>query len=151
MLGLVGYTIGCLIVAAIMTTIVHFFRPIKVNDDAKVWKPLIGFTLVVMVLPYLYHEVMTRAHGRGMGSGIDEALDSAGVAGPLRYFRVLSADGKKATVLAVAQDKNQWGMSEHAVVEVDLAKDRGRWEATAYKIVNSFSRQRDETTMPPYW
>ncbi|MCW5938871.1 MAG: hypothetical protein KF884_04995 [Fimbriimonadaceae bacterium] len=151
MLGLVGYSIGCLVIGALMTTIIHFFRPIKVNDDAKVWKPLIVSTLIAMAVPYIYGEVMTRMHGTGMSSGISEALDSAGVIGPLKYFRVMTASDSKATVIAVANDKNEWGMAENAVVEVDLVKDKGRWEATSYKIVNSFSRQRDETTMPPYW
>jgi hypothetical protein len=151
MLGLVGYTIGCLLVGAVLTTIVHFFRPIKVNDEAKVWKPLIGFTLLAMAVPYVHGEVMTRMHGHGMSDGINEALDSAGILGPLKYFRVVSANDERATVIAVANDKNEWGMPENAVVEVDLVKRRGSWEAEAYKIVNSFSRQRDETTMPPYW
>ena len=80
-----------------------------------------------------------------------EALEEAEVAGKLDFYRVTKMENSKAHVIAVAEDKNEFGMPERAVFEIDLIKKKNDWEADAYTIVNSFHRQRDATTMPPYW
>ncbi len=151
MFGLVGYSMACFAVACVFTIIVGMCRPIKQNDDWKPWKYILGFMVFIGSIPYGYVEILTRIKGDPLKKGVMEALEEAEVAGKLDFYRVTKMENSKAHVIAVAEDKNEFGMPERAVFEIDLIKKKNDWEADAYTIVNSFHRQRDATTMPPYW
>ncbi|MBS1722054.1 MAG: hypothetical protein JSS66_03485 [Armatimonadetes bacterium] len=151
MFGLVGYSIGAFVVASILTVVVAMFRPIKQNDDWKAWKWILGFMALTMVVPYAYAEVMTMSFGKPLKQGVQEAIDEAGCRGSLVFYKVMRANDKKAHLIAVVNDKNEFGWPERAVFEVDVVKEKDGWHADAYTIVNSFHRNRDATTMPPYW
>ena len=57
----------------------------------------------------------------------------------------------KAHVIASATDRNVFGKFEPVIMEIDLGKSSNGWHADSYSIISSFQRQRDATTMPPYW
>ena len=151
MFGIVGYAIGCFAVACALTVVVAMFRPIKQNDDWKAWKWIVGFMITLAAIPYCYVEGLTLMFGKPMVNGVKEAIDESNMKGDLIYFRVVRCSEEKAHVLAVAADANEFGWPERAVIEMDLAKTKGDWHADAYSIVNSFHRQRDSSTTPPYW
>lgn len=151
MLGLVGYSMACFAVAVLLTIIVHMFRPIKQNDDFKAWKWVGGFMLFVGAIPYGYTEAMTYAHGKPMSEPIREALGDAGVDGDLVYYKVRYVNGKDASVIAVAEDRNIFGTYENSIFHVDLHREGGSWKPVEYEVVNSYQRQKDATTFPPYW
>ncbi|MCW5937859.1 MAG: hypothetical protein KIT11_11210 [Fimbriimonadaceae bacterium] len=151
MLGLVGYSMSCFAIAVLLTVIVHFFRPIRQNDSFPAWKWILGFVIAVGAIPYGYTEILTKMKGDGMVEPIKVALGDAGVDGDLLYYRIRYTDDQRASVIAVAEDKNVFGTYESAVFYVDLEKTKGSWEPTSYEVVNSYQRQKDATTFPPYW
>lgn len=151
MFGIVGYSMGCFAVACVLTICVGMCRPIKQNDDWKPWKYILGFMIGIGSIPYGYVEVLTRVKGNPLKQGVFDALEEAGIRGRFEFYRVVSFTPTKAHVIAVTNDTNEFGLPERAVLEVDLLKNPDGWEADAYTIVNSFHRQRDATTMPPYW
>lgn len=149
--GIVGYIIACFAVGCICTIIVAMCRPIKQNDDWKAWKVIVGVMCLVGAVPYGYVEVMTAMHGKELKEGVQDALDEADVQGQMQYFKVVRADDTKAHVIAIATDHNEFGQLERPVMEIDLRKEKGHWSADAYSVVSSYKRQRDGSTMPPYW
>lgn len=149
--GIVGYIIASFAIGCIVTVFVAMCRPIKQNDDWKAWKVIVGVMAVVGLVPYTYVEVVTAMYGKPLQEGVHDALDEAEVEGPLVYYKVIRADEKNAHVIAVAKDQNEFGQLERAVMEIDLKKDKAGWVADAYTVVNSYKRQRDGGTMPPYW
>jgi hypothetical protein len=151
MFGMVGYLMMCFAVSCVLTVIVAMFRPIKQHDDWKAWKLIVGLMLGVGVIPYGYAETMSLLYGPDLKTGVVEAIDEANVSGKLQFYKVIRMQGSKAHVIAIANDTNEFGWPERAVFEIDLLKDRDGWHADAYSIVNSFHRQRDGSTMPPYW
>lgn len=151
MFGLVGYIMICFAVGCVFTIIVGMFRPIKQHDDWKAWKVLVGTMLAVGTVPYGYVEAMTASKGAKMKSGVLEAIHEAELVGKLTYFKVITADEKKAHVIASATDRNEFGHDEPVMMEIDLKKDAEGWHPDSYSIISSFKRQRDASTMPPYW
>lgn len=151
MFGMVGYSMMCFALGCVLTIIFGMFRPIKQNDDWKPWKYIVGFMVLFGSIPYIYVEVLTSMNGGPLKKGVQEAFQEANACGPMDYYKVLSYTPKKAHVIATTMDMNEFGLPERAVFEIDLVKGKNGWEADAYKIVNSFHRQRDGSTMPPYW
>lgn len=151
MFGMVGYSMMCFAIACVLTIIVGIFRPIKQNDDWKPWKYIVSIMVVLGCIPYLYVEVLTRTKGEPLKKGVLQAFSEANAIGPMDYYKVVMYTPKKAHVIATTSDRNEFGLPERAVFEIDLVKGKDGWEADAYTIVNSFHRQRDGSTMPPYW
>lgn len=151
MFGMVGYSMMCFAIACVFTIIFGMFRPIKQNDDWKPWKYIIGFMVFLGAIPYGYVETLTRFNGPPLKKAVLEAFAEADVTGPMDYYRVVKFAPTKAHVIATTMDKNEFGLPERAVFEIDLVKGKDGWEPDAYTIVNSFHRQRDGSTMPPYW
>lgn len=145
------YGLACFAAAAVVTVIVSLFRPIKQKDDFKSWRILLGSFVAALALPYGYYEGLTKLQGSGMDVAYEDILVDADVAGEMVYYKVLSTDGKKARTLLVAEDKDEGGFPERAVFTVELTKGRNGWEAESYEVVNSFARQKDGFTFPPYW
>lgn len=151
MFGLVGYIMAVFAVACILTVVVAMFRPIKQQDDWKAWKLIVGLMAGIGALPYGYVEILTKVKGEDLKPAIEDAKNEADVLGSIIYYKVLWASDKTTHVLAVFNDKNEFGLAERAIMEIDLVKGKNGWEADAYTMVSSFKRQRDATTMPPYW
>lgn len=151
MFGLVGYIMVCFAVGCVLTIVVGMFRPIKQQDDWKAWKVLVGIMIAVGIIPYGYVEGLTMAQGTSLKTGVQEAIGEAELDGTLTYFKVLRANEKKAHIIASATDRNIFGVYEPVMMEIDLANTSDGWHADSYTIISSFQRQRDATTMPPYW
>lgn len=151
MFGLVGYTMVCFAAACVLTVVVAMFRPINQNDDWKAWKLILILMAVIGAIPYGYVEGLTWAKGAPMKGAVQEAVDEAQLTGELQFYRVTKVTDAKANLIAVATDTNEFGWPERTVMKIELVKNKGEWHTDAYSIVNSFHRQRDETTTPPYW
>lgn len=145
------YGLACFAGASVVTVIVSLFRPIKQKDEFKSWRVLLVSFVLALALPYAYFEGLTKLKGKGMDVAYEDILVDADVAGEMVYFKVLEADGKSAKTLMVAEDKDEGGFPERAVFKVDLSRGKHGWEAESYEVVNSFARQKDGFTFPPYW
>ncbi len=151
MLGLVGYSIVSLVIGALLTVLVHLFRPIRQNDSFPALKWILGFTALAMVVPYAAVEVLTKSLEKPLSEPALAAVTDLGVTGRLAYQKVTWFDGQTARVIAVIDEPNQWGTGEATVVQIGLERDGQGWAVADGEIVNSFQRQLDATTFPPYW
>lgn len=151
MLGMFAYAGVCLVVAAIITLIYALTRPIKDRGEMKTWRVLLTALIVVGALPYGWCEALTRLYGKNMQAPVEGVIQELQFNGGLRYFRILSYNGKKARVVAVGQDNQDWGGTEQPVVAINLVKSGNRWTAESYNVVNSLARNKDSYTLPPFW
>lgn len=151
MIGVIGYLIGCFFVAVILTIIVAMFRPIKQHDDFRSWRVTLALLLLAVAGPYGYGEVMTRMHGAPMEPAVRQLVEDAEVRGELEYFKVLTFSDAGARVIAVANERSDWGGIERPVIAINMVKEDGEWVAKEYNFVNSFKRGKDSVSLPPYW
>lgn len=150
-IGVIGYLIACLVVAALITVVIGLFRPIRKHDEFRSWRYTLGLFVFAVFAPYAYAEVMTRIHGTKMTDAVKQVLPEAEIKGKLAYYKVLACSSSSAKVIAVAEESSGWGPKEHAVMAIDLVKEAKGWKAKEFTIVNSFKRGKDGTTIPPYW
>lgn len=151
-LGIFGYLLGCLVVAGVLTIITSLFRKVENNDGFKSWRKMGFFGVVVAVLPYTYHAYLTNNYGAGMDKPVEKALKSAGVTGSLAYYKVTGATDTTAELLVVAKEKTTLNAGESCVMSMNLVKDaRKGWKVQEYKFIDSFKRNVDGFTFPPYW
>ncbi|HRF60747.1 MAG TPA: hypothetical protein PLH94_12655 [Fimbriimonadaceae bacterium] len=151
MIQMIGYLIGCLVGAGILTFLYAMTRPIRARGEMKSWKTIVGFFIVLVLAPYAWGEVLTRLYGKGMKEPIVAVLDDLKVNGGLRYYRVVSCWHDKARVIAVGTDQESWGGTENPVVAITMRKKDGNWSAESFAVVNSLKRNEDSMTFPPYW
>lgn len=149
-LPFLAYMLACLAIGFVLTIGVSMFRSTK-NDDFKSWYWIVGFSTLTGLGPYLYHEHLTRKWSPTFEKPAAAVLKQAQVAGKIAYFRVLSVSDSSAKLVVVANEKGQFGEPERTVLEVEMVKRTDKWAPKKYGFVNSFKRQKDSTTMPPYW
>jgi hypothetical protein len=150
-LALFGYFVVCLFIGFGLTVIVAAFRPVKKHDDFKSWRWTAFFTMLCLGAPYAYAEVMTNKHGAPMQKAVESVIRAGKVKGKLAYYKVLKADENTASVIIVGREKTTTNPSESVVMSADLVKKDGKWRAREYRFVDSFQRNRDGFTFPPYW
>src|SRR5687768_1202096 len=109
MFGLAFYIGACLVVAALITLAHSMMRPIHSKGDAKSWKVLLVVLIVCITGPYGYVETLTRIVGGDMKDAVEEGFTESGIYGKLQYYRVVSFAGDTARVIAVAEEKQEWG------------------------------------------
>lgn len=151
MLGMIGYMIGCLVLAAVLTLFVSLVRPIKGHDTFLSWRVTLVLYVVCLAAPYGYREIMTRIYGGPMEEAVEQTMLFASKKGTLDYFKVFSCRNGKARVIAVGIEKSDWGGDERPVMGIDLELNDGVWEAVEFNWVVSDQRSRDGVTLPPYW
>jgi len=151
MLGMFGYIGAAIVLAAILTIVYALTRPISARGDLKTWRVMIGLTIFVAAVPYLWCEVLTKLYGRGMSTPIQEVMAELDIDGGLRYYRVITCYNNRARVVAVGQDNENWGGTEQPVVAINMRKENGEWQAESFNVVNSLNRNKDSYTFPPYW
>lgn len=149
-LPFLAYMLACLAVGFVLTICVSMFRSTK-NDDFKSWYWIAGFSLLTGLTPYLYHEHLTRKWSPTFTKPVASVLSQAKVAGKVAYFRVVSVKDSTAKVVVIANEKGQFGEPERTVLEVEMENRGDKWAPKKYSFINSFKRQKDSTTMPPYW
>lgn len=151
MIGFIFYGLACFFAAVLVTIVISLFRPIKQKDDFKSGRILLVSFVLALGIPYGYFEALTRLKGTGMDVAYEDILVDADVAGDMVYYKVINVKGDVAKTVMVAEDKDEGGMPERAVFEVELRNGKRGWEAESYEVVNSFARQKDGFTFPPYW
>jgi len=149
-LPFLAYMLGCLAVGFVLTIIVSLFRSTK-NDNFKSGWFIACFAVLAGLAPYGYHEFLTRKWAPLFEKTAKSVVSQAKVAGKMSYMRVVAADEFQAKILVVCSEKGQFGEPERTVMEVLLKNTNGKWHATTYSFVNSFKRQKDGSTLPPYW
>lgn len=139
-------------VAVVLTFVYAMFRSVKSRDEWKSWRALAAFWILTFTGPYIYAEVLTKVKGSDMKSAVLDALDEVGIEGKLAYYKVVSSSATRAKVVAVAEEMESWGGTQHSVVSVTLVMDKkGHWKPDGFKIVNSDKHNKDGFTFPPYF
>lgn len=152
MIGTIGYLIMCFFIAGVLTLLYALTRPINARGEMRSWRVLMSLFVVVVFVPYLWGEALTKLYGQGMKEPIEGVLDELQVSDGLRYYRVIRYSGKEARVIAVGEEKESWGGTEQPVVAISMKKNgKGQWVADSYTVVNSLKRNEDSMTFPPYW
>ena len=152
MVGMIGYMIACLVVAAVLTVFISLARPIKGLDTFFSWRWLLGLYVVALTAPYGYVEVMTEVYGKQMGESVEATMVNASKMGSLDYYKVLTYSDGKARVIAVGVEKSDWGGDERPVMGIDMVlDDDNQWEAVEFNWITSDQRSKDSITLPPYW
>ena len=151
MVASIGYFIACFLVGVLLTGIVALFRPIKQHDDFKSWRWMFGLTLGVIALPYLYAEIVTRTQGAQFKPAVMDVMEGAEVEGKLAFYKVTLLRGDKARIVIVADDRAEWGGTERCIITAQMTKSGNRWEASNFRVLSSFRRGRDASSIPPYW
>ncbi len=153
MIQMIGYLLACFFVGVLLTVGVAMFRPIRQNDEFKSWRYMLAFFAVVAALPYVWVEFLTKKHAADVSKAVKVAIQDAEVDGKLDYYKVTSFNEKenKAKVIAVSNEKSEFGNMERTVMTINIVRDEDGWRADEYAFVNSFKRGRDNCTMPPFW
>lgn len=151
MIGAIVYILGCVAASLVLTCLYVMFRPVSSRDELKSWRVMGVMFVVSMLMPYGYAEVMSRIVGGKMESAVKASLEDAGVKGDLQYFRVVLYTGSTARIVAVANEKADWGGSDRPILAITLKKDGEKWKSDSYRVVSSFNRGSDGFTFPPYY
>lgn len=153
MIGMIFYLMICAAAATVMTFFWVMTRPIRSKDEMRSWRVGIALLVVSVFLPYGVIEAETLMFGEKMKDAVQSGMDDAGIDGDLLYYKVLFYQGNQARVLAVGEEKQDWGGSDHPAVKMTLVKDpkSGKWFTESYNIVYSDNRNLDGIVLPPYW
>src|SRR4051812_58549 len=110
MVGIILYLISCSVIAAVLTFLYVMMRPVSSRDELKSWRVLAVFMVLTLVAPYGYAEILTRLVGGHMEAVVNTALKDANLDdNVLEYYRVISYNGHRARVVAVAKGKSDVG------------------------------------------
>lgn len=151
-LAMIGYLVGAVFVGIILTVVVSIFRSVKRQDDFRAWRWIIIFSLLAALAPYGYAEVLTRINGESMKDAVDSVLKSGKVTGQLSYYKVMQTNGDTARVLIVAHEKTTLYDNECCIIQANLVRDPKKgWKAKDFEFIDSFKRNKDGITFPPYW
>lgn len=153
-LPFLGYLLACIVAGFVLTMVVSLFRSTKRVDEFKSGYWIAAFSVLAGLAPYGYSEYLTKKHGTGMEKAVKEALTDAGIADLRKnfsYFKVLRGGEKEASIVAVANEKGTFGEPERTVVLVQLKKGAKGWNPVTFEFINSYKRQKDAATFPPYW
>jgi hypothetical protein len=153
MLGTIFYSIGCFVVALILTTIIMMTRPIQDRGESKPWRTIIILTILVALAPYGYIEVLTKLYAIKMQKAVVQGFDSAPIDGPLKFYKIVWYTGDTAKAIAVGEEKESWGGTDRPLVAITLKhdKDSDDWKCDSYRLVYSSRQNKDGMSFPPYW
>lgn len=147
---IISYLIICLVVGAVLTTIVAMFRNVSGHDNFMSWRWILAFAVLAAVAPYIYMDVNTRRYGGVFDKQVEQMISAIRIKGDLAYYRVTNGDDTYARVLAVANEETTIRMKEKVIIEMNFIKDqRNRWVVKDYEVLTSFERQKDAVVLPP--
>lgn len=147
---IISYLIICLVVGALLTTVVAMFRNVSGHDNFMSWRWILVFSVIAAVAPYVYMDVNTRRYQGAFDKQVEAVMSTIRLNGSLAYYRVTNGDDNYARVLAVANETTTIRMNEKIIVEINFVKDqRNRWAIKDYEVLTSFERQRDAVVLPP--
>ncbi|HVL38406.1 MAG TPA: hypothetical protein VM328_03345 [Fimbriimonadaceae bacterium] len=151
MFGFFFYLGACLVAAFVLTTLWVLTRPLHAKDDVRSWRMLFILYVLCCLGPYGYVEVMTRVVGTKLKAAVEDSFAGVGIRGDLQYYKVVSYNGRKARVIAVGEERQEWGGTDRPVVAFTMVRKGEDWESDSYNVVYSDRLSRDGTTLPPYW
>ena len=151
MLPAIAYTLATFAVAALLTCGYVLTRPIHIRDEMRSWRVLLLLFAVCFGGPYAYNEILTQMHGENVEKAVKAAYKETPFQGPILYYKVTSYRGDKAKVLVVAEEKQDWGGTDHPMMTFTLEKNGKGWKTTAYKVLNSERLDRESYVFPVYW
>lgn len=150
-IALFGYFVVCVFIGFGITIVLGVLNPVKKQDGFRSWWWTAFFALVLLSLPYARAEWLTQKHGDAMRPAVDRALRAAKVKGHLDYYKVVKVTESRAEIIIVAREQTLTNPTEGAIMTADLEMRKGKWRATTFRFIDSFKRNRDGTTFPPYW
>jgi hypothetical protein len=151
MLPAIAYTLGCFVIAALLTCGYTLTRPIHKKDDFKSWRVMLLMFVLCFTGPYLYLEVLTAWHGKELEPAIKDAFPDLNTNGPMMYYKVKSYTPTEARVMVVADEKLDWGGADHSQFEFTIDKTDKGWKTTSYKVLNSGRLNIETYVFPVYW
>jgi len=151
MLPAIAYTLAAFVVAAILTCGYTLTRPIHKKDDYKSWRVMLLLFVLCFTGPYLYLEVLTAWHGKELDHAIKEAFPEVPCTGTLMYYKVRSFSDTSATVMAVGNEKLDWGGTDHPQYKLTLENKGKGWKVTSYNVWNSERLNIETYVFPVYW
>lgn len=149
--ALFGYFVLCVLMGIGITVVLGALRPVKRHDDFRAWWWTAFFTLIFVSLPYIRAEWLTQKHGEGMRPAVERVLRAGKIKGHLDHYKVVSVNEARAEVIIVAREQTLINPTEGVIMTANLTKRDGKWRATTFKFIDSFKRNKDGTTFPPYW
>lgn len=152
MLGIILYLFAAAATGGIVSFLFVVTRPVHIRDDFRPWKSFIISFVLALALPYVAFEFMTKKFGPSMKKTVEYGLAEAEIDGELQYYKVLFSDGKTATVLAIAEEKADWGGMDRPVVRMKLKKkSETKWALESYMVLVSDDLQKDHVVFPPFY
>jgi len=151
MLPAIAYSIGTFIIAAILTCGYVLTRPIHRKDDMKSWRVLLLMFVLCFTGPYIYIEVMTRWHGPELEHAINASYSELPLNGPMVYYKVRTFTSTNATVMVVANERLDWGGTDHPQVMINLENHGKGWQTVSFKVLNSWRLNTESYVFPVYW
>lgn len=151
-LGIFAYILTAGVVAGFLTLVVSLFRKVEKADDFRSWRVMLLLFAVCLVAPYGLIEAQTKIHAQDYSKAIAKALDQADVTGKLDYYKVINANDLKAELVVVAKEKTTINPAESCVMKMQVEnKGKKGWKVENYEFVDSFKRNKDGFTFPPFW
>lgn len=151
MLPAIAYTLATFVVAALLTCGWVLTRPIHMKDEMRSWRVLLGLFVVTFMGPYGYNEVLTRWHGKELEPAIKASYADLPLNGPMLYYKVKAYSKDKARVMVVANEKLDWGGTDHPEVMLNLEKSGKKWQTVSYRLLNSDRLNKETYVFPVYW
>lgn len=151
MFGVVVFAGVAFAAAFVMTMLYIMTRRFEFRDEARPGRVFIAWFIIAIIGPYLFVETLTRTVGKSMGDVVKAGFDNIDFQGPMLYYKVVFYTGSKAKVVAIGEEKQTWGGTDHPVVTMDLLRDDGEWKVDSYHVVMSDRMNRDGIIYPPYW
>jgi amino acid transporter len=151
MFGVIVFAGVAFVVAFVMTMLYLMTRRFEFRDEARPGRVFVIWFIIAVVGPYLFVETLTRSVGPTMSDAVKAGYDDADFRGPLLYYKVLFYTGTKAKVVAIGEEKQDWGGMDHPTVTMDLLFDDGKWKMDSYHVAISDRMNRDGIIYPPYW
>jgi hypothetical protein len=151
MLPAIAYTLATFVIAALLTCGWVLTRPIHLKDEMRSWRVLLALFAITFMGPYAYNEVLTRWHGPELDHAVKASYTELPLNGPLMYYKVKSYSGTKAKVMVVANEKLDWGGTDHPQVLISLEKSGKSWHTVSYRLLNSDRLNKETYVFPVYW
>jgi hypothetical protein len=150
MLGTLIYLVVTVAAGFLLGFVVVTLRSTKKRGEGTPF-PIIIVSLLLCVLgPFIYVEALTKLFAKPMEAAVKKAFEESPLNGKLQYFRVTSYSEKKATALAVIEERASWGGTDRPVMKVSLEKENDKWKPTAIKVIYSDRLNKDGLVIPPY-
>lgn len=151
MFGVIVFAGIAFIAALFMTMLYIMTRRFEFRDEARPGRVFVMWLIIALIAPYAFVETLTRTVGVRMKDVVGQCYDSTDFSGPMLYYKVVFYTGTKAKVVAIGEERQNWGGMDHPVVAMNLVREDDAWKIDTYRIVESDRLNKDGITYPPFW